>query len=198
MAKGTYKITSPEGIKIAEGLKAGGQYHASDGSTWKKLNDGSVTVISAAGNVTTNAYQPPSTNSGGGNRNGGNVPTYNAPATPTYNQPTTPTSNQTILSSGIDLNTVKDIGEFLAPMLSNGAISPGAISTSDAEKILAYYQNKLTANPGARNYENAYTKLTGNDTAGVLDSYIKNNKYQEALNIELGDFRDQVKTHSLR
>lgn len=57
MATGTYKIGSPEGQKIANNMAAGSKYKASDGSTWTKNNDGTISVMSASGNYTPNAYQ---------------------------------------------------------------------------------------------------------------------------------------------
>ena len=39
-----YKIESEKGKKIAEELKIGDKYEASDGSVWEKENDGTITV----------------------------------------------------------------------------------------------------------------------------------------------------------
>lgn len=66
-----YKITSDKGKKIAKDLKKGETYKASDGSTWKKNKDGSVSVTTKSGNVTKNALSGDSkpTTSGGGNSN---------------------------------------------------------------------------------------------------------------------------------
>ena len=62
-----YTIGSSKGQQIASSMKTGGTYKASDGSTWKKESDGSVTVTSKDGTVSKNAY----TASSGGSSTGG-------------------------------------------------------------------------------------------------------------------------------
>lgn len=69
---GAYTIGSSKGQQIASSMKTGGTYKASDGSTWKKESDGSVTVTSKDGTVSKNAYKPSSgSSSGGGTSTGG-------------------------------------------------------------------------------------------------------------------------------
>ena len=51
-----YVISSDKGKDIAKNLGTGASYTASDGSTWKKESDGSVTVTEKNGAVHTNAY----------------------------------------------------------------------------------------------------------------------------------------------
>ena len=51
-----YTIGSDAGKTIAQNLKTGETYNASDGSTWKKESDGSVTVTEKNGKVHNNAY----------------------------------------------------------------------------------------------------------------------------------------------
>ena len=63
-----YVIGSQKGKEIAQSMKTGQTYKASDGSTWTKQSDGSVSV-SHNGTVTNNAYKP--TSSGGGSSGGG-------------------------------------------------------------------------------------------------------------------------------
>ena len=65
-----YVIGSEKGKKIAEEMKAGDTYKASDGSVWTKENDGSVTVRTMyEGKEYTykNAYTPTTSTSGGTN-----------------------------------------------------------------------------------------------------------------------------------
>lgn len=52
-----YKIGSEKGKKIAKDLAIGGTYKASDGSTWKKEKDGSVSVTTSSGERFNNAYK---------------------------------------------------------------------------------------------------------------------------------------------
>lgn len=56
-AGGTYNIGSETGQLVANGLQVGGTYKASDGSTWVKNKDGSISVTEKSGKVTSNAYQ---------------------------------------------------------------------------------------------------------------------------------------------
>ena len=58
-----YVIGSQKGKDIAKNLKTGETYKASDGSTWTKKSDGSVSVTHN-GQTTNNAYKP--TSSAGG------------------------------------------------------------------------------------------------------------------------------------
>ena len=51
-----YTISSDKGKEIAKNLGTGKTYTASDGSTWKKESDGSVTVTEKNGAVHNNAY----------------------------------------------------------------------------------------------------------------------------------------------
>lgn len=52
-----YNIGSAKGQQIADNLSAGQSYQASDGSTWVKNRDGSVSVTTKNGTYTPNAYQ---------------------------------------------------------------------------------------------------------------------------------------------
>ena len=58
-----YTIGSNKGKEIANSMKAGETYKASDGSTWTKNSDGSVSVRESNGNVTANAYSGSSSSS---------------------------------------------------------------------------------------------------------------------------------------
>lgn len=63
-----YSITSTKGKQIASSMKAGDTYKASDGSTWKKNSNGTVSVTTASGGYTANAYGG-SSGSGGVSKN---------------------------------------------------------------------------------------------------------------------------------
>lgn len=47
----TYKITSDIGKTVAQNMRAGDTHTASDGSTWKKNTDGSISVTTKSGNT---------------------------------------------------------------------------------------------------------------------------------------------------
>lgn len=58
-----YVIGSEKGKQIANSMKAGSTYKASDGSTWKKNSDGSVSVTTKNGGYTANALSGSSNSS---------------------------------------------------------------------------------------------------------------------------------------
>ena len=53
-----YTITSSKGMSIADGMKVGESYSASDGSTWTKQSDGSISVKTSDGKTYEKAYTP--------------------------------------------------------------------------------------------------------------------------------------------
>ena len=66
-----YVITTQKGKDIASGMKSGETYKASDGSTWTKQSDGSVSVTHN-GQTFNNAYTPTSSGGSSGGSKGGN------------------------------------------------------------------------------------------------------------------------------
>lgn len=74
-----YTIGSDKGKEIANSMKAGETYKASDGSTWTKNSDGSVSVRESNGNVTANAYSGSGGSRGSSSGSGSYKPlgTYN-------------------------------------------------------------------------------------------------------------------------
>ena len=71
-----YVIGSQKGKDIAESLKTGQKYAASDGSTWTKQADGSVSVTTSSGQTFNNAYTPSSSGSTSGGSAKGNYSQY--------------------------------------------------------------------------------------------------------------------------
>ena len=57
-----YVIGSEKGKKKAEEMQVGETYTATDGSTWTKKDDGSISVKTSKGETFNNAYTPTSTN----------------------------------------------------------------------------------------------------------------------------------------
>lgn len=86
-----YVIGSQKGKDIAKNMKTGETYKASDGSTWTKKSDGSVSVTEKNGATWNNAY---TSSGGGGNKGGGgggsnkNSQYTNTQYTPQYVAPT--------------------------------------------------------------------------------------------------------------
>ena len=62
-----YVIGSQKGKDIAEQMKVGDTYEASDGSVWTKQSDGSVSVKTKDGGTYNNAYTPTNSASSGAN-----------------------------------------------------------------------------------------------------------------------------------
>ena len=96
-----YVIGSQKGKEIAEGMKAGETYKASDGSTWTKQSDGSVSVTHN-GQTTSNAYSPTSSGgtSSGGSSGGASGGTKNTPYTQlgTYNDRALSAQDQNLIN----------------------------------------------------------------------------------------------------
>lgn len=66
-----YVIGSQKGKDIAESLKTGQKYEASDGSVWTKQADGSVSVKTSKGETFNNAYTPTASGGTSGGSGGG-------------------------------------------------------------------------------------------------------------------------------
>lgn len=67
-----YVIGSQKGKDIAKNMKTGETYEASDGSTWTKKSDGSVSVTTSKGETFNNAYTPTSSGGSSNKSSGGN------------------------------------------------------------------------------------------------------------------------------
>lgn len=75
-----YVIGSQKGKDIAASMKTGETYKASDGSTWTKKSDGSVTVTEKNGATWDNAYTSPSSGGGSKGSSSGGGGTSNTPS----------------------------------------------------------------------------------------------------------------------
>lgn len=142
-SKLAYVIGSEKGKKIAEEMKAGDTYKASDGSVWKKESDGTVTV-ETSGNTYKNAYTPEKTAS-------------KAPAT----------SNYSPYSGGIDLGDQgkgqmaanapwQDVLLTATNRYDKAINTPGLEQYADDElqrEMMMYVQNKIAEENAAK--ENA-------------------------------------------
>lgn len=80
-----YVIGSTKGKNIAKNMKTGDTYKASDGSTWKKQSDGSVTVTTSKGETFNNAYKPTSIGGASGSTNKNNQYTGSSMGVTTHN-----------------------------------------------------------------------------------------------------------------
>lgn len=98
-----YVIGSKKGQDIAKNMTVGSTYKASDGSTWTKNKDGSVSVTHN-GQTTSNAYKPTSNSTGGGGGGGSSNKTYSQ-----YAGVDLGTLGQEYMNSGADWRTVKDV-----------------------------------------------------------------------------------------
>lgn len=171
-----YVIGSQKGKDIAKNMTVGSTYKASDGSTWTKQSDGSVSVTTSAGQTYNNAYSPTSSGGSSGGSKGGSTSTKNSQYT---------ASN---LGSTWDANT-----DYQA-IINNAVASGDYVTAAKAEqlrnqKILATGGNYTPTNNYAGWLDNTdYSTLgknqmlNGASWADVLDTYQK--RYNKANGTE--------------
>ena len=155
-----YNITSEKGKDIAESMKTGETYKASDGSTWKKNSDGSVSVTTAKGEKFDNAYTPTSNTSGGSGGGGGSKGGGGNSPTTTFD----PSSGMNKYAQ-YDPNT--DYSIRLNRLMQNGA------SADEVYDSMMYRFNKATDTTGLENY-------ILDDTYYAAWNYVQNAKQAEA------------------
>lgn len=177
-----YTIGSEKGKNIASNMKSGSTYKASDGSTWKKESDGSVTVTSKDGTVSKNAYTSSGTNSTvGGSGNSTNSSASAATVNANKNNAaagTNATTNKNGANSGSVNSTVKtnnntyNIGTAKGNDLYNTAKATGTASFKDVggDTVILNYDKstgKMTAlkNGVTMNVNNNYNATSGSAAA---------------------------------
>ena len=126
-----YKITSDKGKEIAKNLSTGGTYKASDGSTWTKNNDGSVSVTTKSGGYTANAF--------GGSTGGSSVGTSGA-------KPPSSPSNSTGGST--------DYSVLLKDLLGNNAGNYNQDIVGQVQSLFDQRSSKINADPNLYKYAN--------------------------------------------
>lgn len=150
-----YVIGSQKGKDIAANMKAGETYKCSDGSTWTKKADGSVSVTTSSGQKFDNAYTPASTTSNSGSSGSKTtVPSGsssnktsssgNSQYTPTTTTPTAPSNYSYTIGS----DKGKDIANNM-PIGSTYTASDGAIWTKNDDGTVSVSYKGQT-------YNNAY------------------------------------------
>lgn len=139
-----YVIGSQKGKDIAKNMKTGETFKASDGSTWTKKSDGSVSVTTSKGETFHNAYTSPSGGSSGGGSSysGGGGSSKNSQ----YSKP----------NLGSTWNADTDYQEIIENAVANGDY----VTAAKAEQLR---NQKITAT--GSNYET--TNLYGGHLDGI-------------------------------
>ena len=165
---GAYTIGSEKGKNIASNMQTGQTYSASDGSTWKKESDGSVTVTSKDGTVSKNAY---TSNSGSGSTNS-SVGGSGSSSSGSIGKLNVGGSGSTSSGSSSTSNSVYTIGTQKGNDLYNTAKATGTTSFTDKggdTVVLKYDKNtgQMTAlkNGVTMNVNNTY-KAQGTVASG--------------------------------
>lgn len=196
-----YVIGSQKGKEIAENLKKGESYTASDGSTWTKQSDGSVSVTHN-GQVTNNAYK----SSSGGGSGGGSSKKNSQYSTGNYTIGSDAGKKQAqsmgigsswIASDGSEWVKENDgtISVYHNGTKTTGAYVPTDLGTLGMEQVNAgvpysyvekTYQdriNKIKNNPDLLQYLN-------DGTMQMMLNYINDQKLQEGIDERLA-FMDE-------
>lgn len=179
-----YVIGSDKGKKIASGMKSGDTYKASDGSTWKKNSDGSVSVTTKNGGYTANALSGSSSSSskksGGGSSTGySTAPTSGISAT--YGTQSANGMDQFYANNmdringiananGVDINTAKSM--LISNINGTGNYAGGGIANMGA--LSNAYKNAL-----------AYDRRNNNANMGNLGNTQMSTQYQNLLDQQL-------------
>lgn len=196
-----YTIGSEKGKNIASNMKTGQTYSASDGSTWKKESDGSVTVTSKDGTVSKNAYttsNSKSTNVGGSGNNststngstgsgsGNSSTTITKINTTTTTNNNSNNNNNSNATSTSKTNNVYTIGTAKGNDLYNTAKATGTSSFTDkgGDTVVLKYDKstgKMTAlkNGVTMNVNNTYS-ASSSSAANSAANATKNNVATDA------------------
>ncbi len=160
-----YVIGSDKGKDIAKKMKTGETYKASDGSTWTKKSDGSVSVTTKSGEKFDNAYKAPSvsTVSSGGGTSGGS--TYKPTKNSQYTKP--------ILGNTWDANT-----DYQA-IINNAVANGDYVTAAKAEQL----RNQKIIQTGA-NYDRT-SKYGGSlDGSGIDWGTVGTNQMNAGVSAE--------------
>lgn len=157
-----YVIGSQKGKDIAENMKTGETYTASDGSTWTKKSDGSVSVTHN-GQTYDNAYKSSGSSSGGNSQYTNLGSTYNAN-----------TDYQAIINDAVARGDYATAAQ--AEQLRNQKITATGSNHNTTNMYAGYLDNNDYGTIGQQQIAN------GASWRDVLDTY--NSRYNKALKTE--------------
>ena len=191
-----YVIGSQKGKDIAKNMTVGSTYKASDGSTWTKQSDGSVSVTTSAGETFNNAYSP--TSSGGSSGK-------------TYTTANGKTAISNTGSSGGSSGGSSKNSQYSAPTLGDTwnantdyqAIINNAVANGDyvtAAKAEQLRNQKITATGSNYNTTNMYTGYLDNTDYGTMGQQLmaNNASWQDVLDVYNSRYNKAVSTEGLQ
>ena len=152
-----YTIGSQKGKEIAQGLKAGETYKASDGSTWTKQSDGSVSVTHQ-GVTTSNAYKPTTSGSSSSGTSSGGSSSSGGRAVTNYNGATYKVNDDGKAPTG--LNTGDKVVTSVGTYIIDGV-------NDDGTYVSSMYDKDTTTKNYAGAYMNGGSTTTGGSTAST-------------------------------
>ena len=158
-----YVIGSQKGKDIAKNMKTGEIYKCSDGSTWTKQSDGSVSVKTSSGQTFKNAYKPTSSGGGSSKTIGGTVVTGGTVANP---------SGKIVYSSGSSSNKSSGGGSYSPYSVGGIVYNP---NEDYMDLMTQAYKN---GNPTLAAY---YEQLRNYKIDNTGNGYDKTNNYQGYL-----------------
>ena len=158
-----YVIGSQKGKDIAKNMKTGETYKCSDGSTWTKQSDGSVSVKTSSGQTFKNAYKPTSSGGGSSKTIGGTVVTGGTVANP---------SGKIVYSSGSSSNKSSGGGSYSPYSVGGIVYNP---NEDYMDLMTQAYKN---GNPTLAAY---YEQLRNYKIDNTGNGYDKTNNYQGYL-----------------
>ena len=183
-----YVIGSQKGKDIAKNMTVGSTYKASDGSTWTKKSDGSVSVTTSKGETFNNAYSP--TSSGGGS-SGGTYTTANGKTA--VSNSTNKNSQYTAPTLGDTWNANTDYQAIINNAVANGDY----VTAAKAEQLR---NQKIIATGSNYNTTNMYTGSLNNVDYGTMGQQLmaNNASWQDVLDIYNSRYNKAVSTEGLQ
>lgn len=164
-----YVIGSDKGKDIANNMKSGSTYKASDGSTWRKNNDGSVSVTTKNGGYTSNALGGGSTGGNSNSGGGGGKSSVNK-NTNVNSTPSKVTTNTSYNGNFLDVDMNSDYNALKKSAIASGDLSAAA-QYEALRNAKINYLNSINQNTGGytttNDYIRNYTESQGKNGAGT-------------------------------
>jgi len=181
-----YVIGSQKGKDIAKNMTVGSTYKASDGSTWTKKSDGSVSVKTSAGETFNNAYTPTSSGGSSGGSKGGSSSSGSSGGSNKNSQYAAP-------SLGNTWNANTDYQAIINNAVANGDY----VTAAKAEQLR---NQKITATGSNYNTTNMYSGHLNNTDYGTMGQQLmaNNASWQDVLDIYNSRYNKAVSTEGLQ
>ncbi|MBQ7974350.1 MAG: hypothetical protein IJ300_01505 [Clostridia bacterium] len=181
-----YVIGSQKGKDIAKNMTVGSTYKASDGSTWTKKSDGSVSVTTSKGETFNNAYSP--TSSGGSSVSSKSGSSYKG---------SSGSSNKNSQYTAPNLGNTWNANTDYQAIINNAVANGDYVTAAKAEQLR---NQKITATGSNYNTTNMYTGRLNNVDYGTMGQQLmaNNASWQDVLDIYNSRYNKAVSTEGLQ